>query len=498
VLSARVGLALAEGREDVALIWPSTGLALAALILFGRNLWPGVLVGTVVVILWMGSSWAVALGVGLGNTLEAWGGATVLSRIDFEPAFRRVQDVMLFLLVGAMGCTLAGATVGVATFWLFASLAPADAGALWLQWWLGDVGGAVVVAPILLVAVRGSPGWKHLLLRGDFWLVFGLCIGAALVAFGGGEKADWGKVAAMSPVPLLVWAGLRLGTRGAVTASFAVVAIVTAYTSMGRGPLALANLDDTLMVLWGYRTVMSFTALLLAAAVAQRDFAEQRYRGEEQARATAERARSVLLERARFTRDVHDGLGSQLVSILAMVERGTGTREELAKSLRNALDDMRIVIDSLDPSSRDVWADLGRLRARLEPQLRRSGTRLLWTVAEAPSLASLSPDRRLQLVRIVQEAVSNAVRHGAASELEVSLAPDEEAPELIRLEIRDDGPGIPADLVPEGRGLANMKRRADLLGADFEVDSCESGTRVVLLLPDLEDGQPDGASPGQD
>jgi signal transduction histidine kinase len=196
-----------------------------------------------------------------------------------------------------------------------------------------------------------------------------------------------------------------------------------------------------------------------------------------------ERARLLARERERIMQEMHDGLGGRLASTLAMVELGRGGKEDVAASLRGALEDMRLVIDSLDPHVHALPELLGMLRSRLAPLLRHSGLQLEWQVGEVPPLAALGPEGHLDVLRIVQEAVTNAIKHSGARR--VTLATrwvDGPEPEVC-IEVRDDGRGLDNGAAAGGRGLHNMRERANRLGGALAVDAGDPGTVVTLRLP---------------
>ncbi len=193
-----------------------------------------------------------------------------------------------------------------------------------------------------------------------------------------------------------------------------------------------------------------------------------------------ERAQAVTAERERIMRDLHDGMGGQLVSALALAEGGQRTADALAGSLRDALDDLRLVIDSLEPVDEDLTAVLGNVRSRLEPRLARQGVRFDWQVADLPPLPGLGPARVLQVFRIVQEAITNVLRHAHARTIAVHTALD--GSDGIVVEIRDDGVGF-APTSGNGHGVANMVRRAAALGGRLVIEPATPGTAVRLWLP---------------
>ena len=489
VIAGRLGLLMAWHHESATLIWPPTGLSLVALILYGRRLWPGVFVGALLVNLSSVAAPASSFGIAVGNSIEAWLGALFLCRFaDFRPALERVRDVMALVLIGALGCTLVSATVGVGTLWLSNALGSASPRIVWMAWWLGDIGGVVVLAPVLLMLENGDPAWRELLRRPEYWLVLGLCGLSTVLAFAGSLSGSLVGVSVFLPFPLLVWAGSRHGSRGAVTSSALVVVVATLATARGLGPFAGDDMDASLMSLWTYAIVIGATALILAAATGQREVAERRLRREMRERTASDRERVLLRERERMVREMHDGVGGQLVTALSMVERGRATGRDIAATLRNVLDDLRLVIDSLDPALHDVFAALGKLRARLEPPLRRSGIRLLWNVSGSADRLGLPPEQALNIVRIVQEAVTNAVRHAEPTQLEIRVTAPALGPTALHVIVRDNGRGIARDANQHGRGLNNMRERAQSLNGEFRIESGTRGTQVELLVPFLDPG----------
>jgi signal transduction histidine kinase len=347
--------------------------------------------------------------------------------------------------------------------------------------------GVLIVAPPLLLLFHGAPAWRTLLLGWEYWLVLVFLLATGAVALFAPVPEGLGVAGLLPWFPVMVWAGTRLGSRGAMTASFVVTTSAMAATLAGLGPFAKGDPTEAVILLWAYATVIGLTGFALAAVVEERDAADRRYRSEEAGRLRVEKDRLLLLERQRLTREMHDGLGGQLISTLSMVERGRGDAGEIAEALRRALDDIRIVIDSLDPETTDLTTSLGKLRARLTPALRRNGIELVWNVDDVSGLQGFSPEISLHLLRVIQEAVTNAVRHARPRRVEVSVkCPDtgERQGRKGRLHvcIRDDGCGLPPGR-SGGRGIQNMHTRARELGAELVLRDAEPGTRVDLRMP---------------
>ncbi len=212
-------------------------------------------------------------------------------------------------------------------------------------------------------------------------------------------------------------------------------------------------------------------------AAKQRELLEshERMRGLEHQRLLAD-------ERSRIMRDMHDGVGGQMVSTLSQIEAGGATLGDVADSMRAALEDLRLMIDSLDPEIDNVPTALRLLRNRAEPRLRRAGVTLGWEVEDVEGLKLLGPEATLNLLRIVQEAFNNALRHSGADRLTLRVRQQHEpGGSRLTIEIADNGRGMPAR-PPEGRGVRNMHTRAAALGAQLQLTSGEHGTCIRLLL----------------
>lgn len=213
-----------------------------------------------------------------------------------------------------------------------------------------------------------------------------------------------------------------------------------------------------------------------------------------------ERGRNEALaaERTRLMRDLHDGLGGQLVSIVALAERIGREGAAIGEAARAALKDLRLVIDAMEEIDGDLMLALGSWRERIATQLRAHEIGLSWQVPTPgglPVFPGLRPWHVIQIVRLLDEAVTNAIKHSGAGMLRVVIeaVPDGAGNRGGRIVIEDDGKGFDiAALQPggavrggfaAGHGLANMRRRAELCGADLALSSGPAGTRVSLSLP---------------
>lgn len=193
------------------------------------------------------------------------------------------------------------------------------------------------------------------------------------------------------------------------------------------------------------------------------------------------REAAVAEERQRIMTDMHDGIGAQLIAALSLAETDGASPREIAAVLRECIDDLRLAIDSLDSSDNELLPVLGNFRYRLEKRLHAMGIELIWQVSDLPELSYLSPRNLLHILRILQEAFANVLKHAQATRvvLETGLSPNQRQA-FIR--VTDNGKGF-APPQAAGRGLGNMARRAASLGAELSVSPSQQGTTVELLLP---------------
>ncbi len=195
-----------------------------------------------------------------------------------------------------------------------------------------------------------------------------------------------------------------------------------------------------------------------------------------------EHEQSTMRERQRILADLHDGLGASLVSLLSVVQAGRIGLKEVEPRVHDALQELRLAVDSLDTPGGDLLTALGTVRHRMRNAIEAAGVELAWDVQDVPRLESLTPTRILHLQRIVLEALNNAMRHAGAKRITVATRLDPALHE-IELSVTDDGRGGAIDALSGGKGLANMRRRAAALGSVLSIESRPGGgTRVALRL----------------
>ena len=276
-LAARLGLSMAEMAEQVTVVWPPTGLALAAVLLLGgRRVAPGVWLGALAANLAAHATLPAAVGIATGNTLEALLGAWLLRRAQFHTSLGRVRDVLALFGLAALVSPAASATIGLASLSLAGVQPWTSFGPLWGRWWLGDASADLLLAPFLLTWGRPSPprwsGGPAI----EAAAIFASAVAIALLAFG-----DVGVLPAMpdfayAVFPVGVWAALRLGPRGAATVNLRTAAVAIRGSSIGYGPFAAVHGEHRLILLETFLTVFATTTLILGAAIDERRTAERR------------------------------------------------------------------------------------------------------------------------------------------------------------------------------------------------------------------------------
>ena len=235
----------------------------------------------------------------------------------------------------------------------------------------------------------------------------------------------------------------------------------------------------------------------LAVALEQRvsEKAEELARNYEQL-VEARRNRTLAIERSRIMSEMHDGIGSQLTIALSLVRRidreanpqGACEDGQVATVLRESIEDLQLIIDSLEPVENDLLTVLGTLRYRLQDRVGKGGVELHWNVVDLPPLPMLTPHSVLSILRIVQEAFSNCLKHSGASRIAVSTGLEGQPGlgERARITIEDNGRGIDGRSVA-GRGLENMRRRAVALGGTLTIASAPGRTQILLSFPTLRE-----------
>ena len=477
--AAKLALLAAVAQRVVSSVWLPSGIALAALLLWGVRLWPAVWLGAFLLNATTGVPPAAAAVIALGNALEAVVGAVTLTRLArLRPALDRLRDVLALAGLGALLAPAIAATIGTALLsWVGQSTA-AQHPLLWLVWWSGDALGVLTVAPLLLTWVAGPAFGGPPRARLIEATVLAVVLGAAL------------RVLFISPLPyvylvfpICAWAALRFGPRGAATATMAVCLVTVWDTLRGAGPFAASTPLNNLFLLQAFIALLAVTKLSMAAMLAERHGVQTSLRALSRRLLHAQE-----MERVRIARELHDQVGQALGAARLNLERlefaspPGGAVAESTAALERAVELVRTLSFELRPAVLDDLDLAAAVRSYAGRQAARAGLELRLEIEELRAPA----DKDVEVVcfRILQEALANAIVHAHADRVLVALRADRRA---LRLEVRDDGVGFqPAPREPAGQrlGLLGMSERASAVGGEVRVQSRRgAGTTVTARLP---------------
>jgi PAS domain S-box-containing protein len=268
VLSGKLGFQASVVHPVVSSAWPPSGIALAALVLMGTRLWPGIMIGAFLVNFTNGIPPLAAAGIAIGNTLEALLAARLLASAGFKLPLERVRDVFLLVLLAGVAATPVSATIGTTILAFGGGTTPLPAATAWLAWFSGDAIGILLLAPLILTWTTGTR--RHVSARDamEAILLMVILVGSTIALF----QTQFSYVYAIFPVT--IWAALRFGPRGAATASFIVSALAIGYTIRGFGPFASSTSVTNLFEIQTFIGLLALTTLLIAAGGAERKASE--------------------------------------------------------------------------------------------------------------------------------------------------------------------------------------------------------------------------------
>ncbi len=284
LLTAKLGFLLALEQTNATAVWPPTGIALAASLVFGLRIWPGIFLGAFlanVLVLGSGSTVSipallVSVSTAAGNTLEALTGAYLVSRFTAgKLPFDRTLDTIRFILLGALASPLISATIGTAAFSIYSSDWSRSV-QMWLTWWLGDAVGVLIFAPLLLTwEKRNALRWDSRRVA-EAATIFALFLLVESIIFLLNYPLEY------LIFPVLFWTAFRFGQFETVVTVTLVMVTFLLWTVKGLGPFTGKSLNHSLLFLQSYLGVASGSTLLLSTLISARNRAEEALRTSEE------------------------------------------------------------------------------------------------------------------------------------------------------------------------------------------------------------------------
>jgi signal transduction histidine kinase len=442
----RLGLSVATIAKSVTLVWPSAGVSLVALLLFGFRLWPGVALGAFLVnALTPGVPVLSAVGIAVGNTLEAVLGVYLLQRAGFRSSLERVRDVVMLAALAAGLSTNVSATFGSLSLWLGGLIPKAHLGPTWRVWWLGDLMGDLIVAPLLLTAIERDRRRKPFAPSREAVLLFLSLLAISLVVFGAFHFPSSRLIHPYVVFPVLLWAALRYRVRGAAGANFVVSCTSVWATVSGIGPFSGGTLGENLFQVQTFMALAALTSLLVGAAAAER--------------LRAIRVRDQFLSMASHElKTPLTPLRLQIHLLRLTLEREPSEKvvEHLAKRLAifdKQVDRIAMLVDELLDISR---VQSGQLVINVEKlDLGALVRETIEAFSQELALAGCSIDLRvdgtvtgswdrLRIQQVVSNLLTNAMKYGGGRPIFASVASDAMRNMAI-ISVSDRGIGIPEE-----------------------------------------------------
>ena len=441
--AGKLGIELRVAHGVITPVWAPTGLAIAALFLFGLRLWPAVAIGALLTNATSGVSIGTAAGIAVGNTLEAIAGSFLLRWAGVHAALERARDV-LALVVASLVATTVSATIGTLTLLVAGNNTARTYGSDWLLSWFGDVIGALLVTPLLLVWVRGRQFERRpsrLVEAAVLLTVLGLV--DWIVFFGGRWQYPYVLF------PLLVWAALRFGQRGAVTAVFIVAALGVWGTINGSVVIEGASTTETVQVLQALLAVVAVAVMIMSAAV------EERTRAEVEARQSVARLEAAEDVKARFLSMATHEMSTPLAVASGYADlllenwddvpdserqQAVGRIAEQTKRLSRLVEDL-LATSRIDADQLLVRTRVLHLNQVVSQVVEDFDIRSV--VVDGPTPLLVIADRD-HVEQMLVNYLSNALKYGAPP-YTVALAEDDG---FAVVRVRDAGTGVPDDVVP--------------------------------------------------
>jgi len=349
-IGGKVGLMLASLHASASPVWPSAGIALAAILLFGYRIWPAIFIGAFLVNVTTAGNAATSLAIATGNSLEALAGAFLVNRFaDGKNVFDRPAGVFKFGLAAAVS-TIVSPVFGVTSLAFTGFANWANYGAIWVTWWLGDVTGDLIFTPLVLLwGMRTKRSWKkeEAVEVGVLLLLLALLSTAVF--------CGWLKISAKNyPIaficgPIVIWTAFRFTQRETATGIFILSVIAIWGTVRGFGPFAGQTENQSLLTVQSWTAVLAITAMALSAGMAERRRIEDELQQQKSAVEAANRTKDRFI--AMLSHELRTPLTPVISAVESLETEPTQTEESrasLAMIRRNIELETQLIDDLLD------------------------------------------------------------------------------------------------------------------------------------------------------
>lgn len=272
---AKLGLTFTTVADNVTLIWPPSGLALFALLIFSSKFWPWIFIGTFITNLTTGIALLPCLGIAMGNTLEALAGVYLLERVGFNSQLSRVRDVLYLALYAAGFSTMVAATIGTFSLTFFGVIPWSVYPKAWITWWMGDSMGILAFTPLLLS--WWFPYSKQI--TKSFLIEAAILITSTILVTEfvfGLQYYFFSKPLPLAYLtfPFILWTAMRFSLRGVTTMTFIIGAIILFNIILDIGLFVSDSTLQSLVLLWLYTNFLAITSIALTSAIEEREKAE--------------------------------------------------------------------------------------------------------------------------------------------------------------------------------------------------------------------------------
>jgi signal transduction histidine kinase len=502
--AAGVSLKLALVHGQVTPIWPPTGIALAAILVLGRRVWPGVFLAALAVNLPIGPSILGAVSIAAGNTIAPITAAALLKRAGFRIALDRLRDAVAIIVLGALAAMTISATVGTSVLVLSGAVPTDSFWSTWAVWWTGDAMGVLLVAPFLLSLLPNARS-QAMTLRKAAELSALLVVVAILtfVLFENSLRLEY------LVFPLLMLAAWRFHLRGAAPAALVASGVAIWSAVQGTGPFATETLVQKMITLQAFNVCVALTSLVLAAVVEARERSQEMTRLYVAANA-ASQTKSRFLNMAAHELQTPLSVLSGYLSLLSGGSVGSpppaweaplGILVAKTRELERIVDDL-LNASNLEVIEQDLERETVDLRRAVNEAVERVQPRAVLLRADVTVKVPKDPvpveADEGQLGRVLDDLLNNALTYTVRRpQLVIGLSTHSRTA-IVR--VADNGIGIPKDdrervfdrlyrvadprvVVPGiGLGLFIGRQLAESYGGTLVVESSSPGTGTVFAL----------------